>query len=377
MHVLEILNAYPGETFLQEHARAVATTDVQVSWAFWQTNKPGALPKVIPELKHCVGLINSNRIPKWKKMLLRLRYWNYSDPYTQALKNQVKKIKPDIIHFQFASLAMRHYKWVESLRIPFTFSVRGSDIQSEAVRSEDTLDRLKIIAKKAAGIHTVSDHLKAKLFRHVGEYKKTTTIRTVIHDHWKTVVRKPEKGNLVTIGRLHWPKSHSDLLIACHELKKWGIDVKLTIIGEGDQRQLLEYMIRDLGLSDRVQLVGKQNAAVIKGYLSGADAFVLSSIAEGFPNVVGEAAFAGVPMIATADSYVDEVLTQQHEYVRVSTGSPEALAKAILEIFEMDAIEKEAMASRAMQKSIEVFSSSQHASSFSQFWNTVLKKQGT
>src|SRR5690606_24405320 len=137
------------ETFLREHASAVCTNStVEISWGFWQTSNPGVLPKVIPELKHCIGLTNPNRISRWKKLLIKLRYGNSADAYTRALIAQVKKIKPDLIHFQFASLALRHYQWVGELGIPFTFSVRGADIQTETIGTKETVDNLRIVVEK-------------------------------------------------------------------------------------------------------------------------------------------------------------------------------------------------------------------------------------
>ncbi len=373
MNILEVLNSYPGETFIQEHARAIIeNTDIELSWAFWQSSQPGKLKNAVPGLKNCVGLINPNRISKIKKAFIRLRYFNYADPYTQALKDQVKKIKPDIIHFHFASLATRQYTWVAAMGIPFTFSVRGADIQSEVICSADTLDVLKIITKKAVGIHTVCEHLKDELFRYCGENKKTTTIRTVINEHWKTIERNPVKGHLVSIGRLHWRKNYADLILASHAVKKRGGELKLTIIGEGEQRTILEYMIRDLDLGEVVKLVGKQDAASIKACFSNADAFVLSSIAEGFPNVVGEAAFAKVPIIATEDSYITEVFDRDKEVSIATTGSSESLASKIEELLRMDDDTRNMRTRESLEKANVIFSSNRHANEFNLFWTTLI-----
>lgn len=374
MRVLEILNSYPGETFLQEHAKAVVTnSEVKLSWAFWQSGKPGPYAKkVMPQLEHCIGLINPNRISRLRKALLKLRYGNDKDAYTRALISQVKRIQPDVIHFQFASLALRHYQWVEALGIPFTFSIRGADIQSEVTQSQASIDVFKKMVEKSNGIHTVCDHLKNKLFEICGENSKTTTIRTVINEHWKEVKRNPVHGQLVSIGRLHWRKNYADLLLACSSLKKNGHTISLTIIGEGEQRTMLEFMIRDLGLKDVVKLVGRLDAAQIKNHLERADVFVLSSVAEGFPNVVGEAAFAKVPLIATADTFVTEVFEQNREVLVVPTATPLALAQGIEQLLALDSLQRKALTGNAFEKASTIFSSAVHADLFVRFWQKIL-----
>ncbi|MCB0494158.1 MAG: glycosyltransferase family 4 protein [Cyclobacteriaceae bacterium] len=370
MHVLEILNAYPGETFIQEHAKAVIQyTDIKLSWAFWQTSRTGALPKPITGLKNCVGLINPNRISKVKKAGIRLAHLNDKDSYVKALKRQVKALKPDVIHFHFATLAVQHYRWVEELGIPFTFSIRGSDIRTETTRSDATIETLKMVVHKASRIHTVCDHLQDELFEIAGKNNKTTTIRTAIASHWRNVERKPELGNMVSIGRLHWSKGYADLLLACDEMKKKEVSFKLTIIGEGEQRPLLEYMIRDLNLADVVELVGKQDVTSIKSYLSWADIFVLSSIAEGFPNVVAEAALAGIPIVASSGSFVSEVLSSESEFLIVPTGSPGEMANRLSELLDMDIGKKNAMANRAREQTLVELAPDRHATLFEKFWS--------
>ena len=71
----------------------------------------------------------------------------------------------------------------------------------------------------------------------------------------------------------------------------------LTIIGEGPLRESLEQLAADSGVAQQVRFVGFQRNPY--PFLARADAFVLSSRFEGFPNVVLEALACGTPVIAT------------------------------------------------------------------------------
>lgn len=371
--MLEILNGYPGETFIQEHAKAVIQhTDIQLSWAFWQNTQPGKLNNAVPGLQNCVGLINPNRLSKIKKAGIKLAYLNDKNSYAKALKRQVSVLKPNIIHFQFATLAVQHYRWVLDLGIPFTFSIRGSDIQTQTIISKEYIERLSKATDLSSGVHSVSDHLTNEFFKICGQNDKTTTIRTAIGEHWKNVLRNPIKGNLLAVGRLHWTKAYPDLLLACRLLKRDGFNIHLSIIGEGEQRSLLEYMIRDLDLSNEVKLVGKLDTSQIKNYLEKVDVFVLSSIAEGFPNVAGEAALAKVPIVATEDTFISEVFEPDNEVLMAKTGDPESISSKIQVLLEMDEEEKKKLTKEAQVRAITSFSSHQHGAEFNTFWHSVV-----
>jgi GalNAc-alpha-(1->4)-GalNAc-alpha-(1->3)-diNAcBac-PP-undecaprenol alpha-1,4-N-acetyl-D-galactosaminyltransferase len=98
------------------------------------------------------------------------------------------------------------------------------------------------------------------------------------------------------VGRLD-PQKGFDLLLrafaavaASHP--SWG----LRIVGDGKARAALTDQARALGLADRVELTGRVDN--VFPLLAAADLFVLSSRFEGFPNVLGEAMAAGLPVIA-------------------------------------------------------------------------------
>jgi len=98
--------------------------------------------------------------------------------------------------------------------------------------------------------------------------------------------------NFITIGRLDEGKNHKLLIQAMQN-----IDANLYIIGDGILRDKLNQLIKDLDLSNRVFLLGKQKNPY--KYLSKADCFVFSSNREGFPNVLVEALACELVIIST------------------------------------------------------------------------------
>ncbi len=97
----------------------------------------------------------------------------------------------------------------------------------------------------------------------------------------------------VTIGRLDKGKNHNLMIQAMANIES----AKLYIIGGGELRDNLEFKIKNLELSDKVILLGRQSNPY--KYLAKADCFIFSSNYEGFPNVLLEALACGLPIVST------------------------------------------------------------------------------
>jgi glycosyltransferase involved in cell wall biosynthesis len=86
--------------------------------------------------------------------------------------------------------------------------------------------------------------------------------------------------------------------------------VHLTLIGEGDQRTLLQEKIEHLHLTNEVTLVGLQEN--VQEFLWNADIYVHSALTEGFGLTLLEAMAAGLPVI-TLDGGGNKILIKNGE----------------------------------------------------------------
>ena len=79
----------------------------------------------------------------------------------------------------------------------------------------------------------------------------------------------------------------------------------VAIVGEGEDRPVLERKIKEYGLENRVKLFGfVPSPEVLRGF----DTFALPSIKEGLPYVLIEAKVAGLPIVANRIGGVSEIL---------------------------------------------------------------------
>jgi glycosyltransferase involved in cell wall biosynthesis len=148
------------------------------------------------------------------------------------------------------------------------------------------------------------------------------------------IQRRP---TLVAIGRLSPEKGFAILIEAfARTFDAAPASHQLLIIGDGQQRALLEEQIATLGLSERVHLAGYVEGA--DRALEGAAGFVMSSLTEGMPLVLLEAMQWNVPILATSVGAIPELLDQGRRGRLVAPGSVAALANALKEMASAGAL---------------------------------------
>lgn len=137
-----------------------------------------------------------------------------------------------------------------------------------------------------------------------------------------------EGVHLVAVGRLDPQKGFDLLLQAFKKIRCRHTDLKLTIFGEGSQREALEGLSKRLGIDDAVRFPGV--TAHPGAWIEEGDIMVLSSRYEGFPNVVAEATVSGLPVVAFDCPYGPrELIEDGRNGMLVREGDVDALAEAM------------------------------------------------
>src|SRR2546422_10183205 len=110
---------------------------------------------------------------------------------------------------------------------------------------------------------------------------------------------------ILSVARLVEKKGLSDLIVAAGILRRRGRRFQVEIIGNGPLRQALEAQVMQLGLSDRVKLLGVQTYDMVCLAYQRASIFALPCMVtadgdrDGLPNVLLEAMGSGVPVVST------------------------------------------------------------------------------
>jgi glycosyltransferase involved in cell wall biosynthesis len=179
----------------------------------------------------------------------------------------------------------------------------------------------------------VSEAIRRECERYGLDAAKAEVIRPAVDPQvfYPEANSKAQDGafHVVSVGNLSWVKGFEYALEAVRLLADRGVDVRFDIIGHGPERHRLLYTIADLGLGERVRLLGRREPEEVRAHLRKADAFLLSSVTEGISNAVLEAMSTGVPVVTTDCGGMGEAVTDGVEGFVVPTRDPAAIASAL------------------------------------------------
>ena len=188
------------------------------------------------------------------------------------------------------------------------------------------------VAKKADKIIVPSEYLK----KIVGTWGAGNNKIIVVYNAFKNEsisaagsVSAAGKSYIVSAGRLV-PWKGFDVLIEI--IKELPEEIKLKIIGSGPDRKKLEFKIKNLGLSERIDLVGQLPHQEFLQCLAGAEIFVLNTAYEGLSHVILEAMACGIPVITTDIGGNPEVIKSGYNGILVEYNNKEQFKKAISEL---------------------------------------------
>jgi glycosyltransferase involved in cell wall biosynthesis len=140
------------------------------------------------------------------------------------------------------------------------------------------------------------------------------------------------KTIIASVGQLIESKDRATLVRAIGILKKkLAIDnVLFAILGDGEQKEMLEKLVRNEDVQN--QVIFLHSLFSVEALFNVADFMVLSSVREGLPYVIMEAASIGKPHIATDVGGVSEFVIQGDTGILVAPSDPAKLADAIKDL---------------------------------------------
>jgi glycosyltransferase involved in cell wall biosynthesis len=209
------------------------------------------------------------------------------------LRKEVKKIHPDTV-LSFGEL-WNNFVLLATLGLKYPVFV------SDRCQPDKSLGRFHNLLRrwlypKASGIICQTETAK-KIYLNAFHHKNICVIGNPI----RKIKRNDEvvKENIVlSVGRLIKTKHFDELIQIFSEINNpaW----KLVIVGDDALKQKnkeqLTQLINSLGMAERIILAGTRNDVDL--FYNKAKIFAFTSSSEGFPNVIGEAMSAGLPVVA-------------------------------------------------------------------------------
>lgn len=220
---------------------------------------------------------------------------------------------------------------------PVVITARGTDIN---LIPNYFLPRrmIRFAARHAAGIIAVSQALKDALAALGVSPQRVTVLRNGVDlEMFRPGNRDAARASLglhgrtlLSVGHLIERKGHDLAIGALPTLDGYS----LLIVGEGPERSRLEILARALGVSDRVRFAGAIPHQNLRSVYVAADALVLASSREGWPNVLLEAMACGTPVVASAVWGNPEIVSTPEAGVLMRERSAAGMAEAVKRLFD-------------------------------------------
>lgn len=137
-------------------------------------------------------------------------------------------------------------------------------------------------------------------------------------------VRTTEEKRIGFVGQMISRKNIFDLLDIFDILQKKHDNLRLVLLGDGDQRSALESYARSLQSNTKIEFLGFRDDRL--SLLKSFDLFVMTSTLEGIPRCLMEANAAGIPVAAYDIAGIDQLITHQETGLLAPLGDKQQLA---------------------------------------------------
>lgn len=288
-------------------------------------------------------------------MVHRLRSWRwrahpwlrYALPWRieQNAARILDEIKPDVVHFQshivvgrglareavkrgIRVIGTNHFMPENALQFtPFIGAFRDPAIRmawKAAARTFGLAEAVTTPTRKAA------DYLERYT-----ELRGVHPISCGLHIEYYTPNMAPRTENVVLfLGRVEAEKHIEELLRAAAALDP-ALDVKVEIIGDGEQRPALEKLASQLGIAHRVHFAGHAPEDYLKQQLTRASVFAMPSRAELQSIATMEAMASGLPVIGAHAMALPHLIHDGENGYLFEPGNVEQFAQLLTRVFTM------------------------------------------
>lgn len=223
-------------------------------------------------------------------------------------------------------------------RVPLIVTTHGTDVE-QLRRARWARSLARFVFARAAAITCGSQYTRAQLLElGVAAPQRVRVIPMPVNplfvkfqvpssNHASRLTH--HEFTILTVARLSAQKSIDTLIDALGLVRARGVNARLTIVGDGDQRAVLEQQARALNLHSHVEFCGARAQTELPRYYAGCDVFVLPSIREGMGLVLAEALLCGAPVIAVNSGGVTDIVRDGETGLLVPPRDAAALTAAL------------------------------------------------
>lgn len=285
--------------------------------------------------------------------------WDYISNFAKSkriVRRLINQIKPDVIHLQGAENPYYSSTVLQFIdKHPTVLTVQGFFSHSSGGEKGLTLKRMNIEQEILQKI-PVAFYRTKKMAMDIQMYNPN------VHLFWHTYgsfyidpIYVEKKYDIVFFARISKDKGIVDLLKAISILKNKKSDINLCVIGGGDIVKF-QYLAIELGINENVIWAGfLPTQKDVHQMAAQAKISVLPTYFDIIPGTIIESMFLGIPVVSYAVDSIPEVNEKGEVISLVEKGDIEALAKAMEELLDNEALRLE-RSQKAMKRAKDMFS---------------------
>lgn len=173
---------------------------------------------------------------------------------------------------------------------------------------------------------------------------------------------------ILMVGRLDKDKDQETLIRAVQRMyKKYGIENKLVLVGDGSEKARLEQVVKELGIGNLVIFEGLRTD--VQNYYMAASIYAHSSPAEGLPTVLLEAMYYNCPIVSTNSEPGTQEILQDNCGLISAVGDIDSLADNIYRMYTDESCMQECV--NAGKRRIQEFMPEQIMKKFEKFIESI------
>lgn len=278
-------------------------------------------------------------------------------------------------HFAHAPAAVGMYA-ARQLEIPFSFTGHANDLFQRRHLLKRKLQRARFVA-------CISEWHR-EFYRTIQSHDRYIIVRCGIPmEGWTFSGPKSRPASassvlrVLTVGRLVEKKGVDMLVRAMRDFAaKTGRPWKLTVAGDGPEREKLQALVNDLGVLPNVEFLGAVRNEDVPKLLAEADIFALpcrtdtSGDKDGIPVVLMEAMACGTPVIAGNLDAIRELVEDHRSGLLVDGTDVESIAEAIARLVA-DTEMRERLARAARERIESEFSLAENVTKLEKCFRTA------
>ena len=300
-------------------SREAAIPVVVYPWRDTPSSRPRLLRHPIRWLSE---RLTTNRTgPNTSTLTRRTNYYLHGGQqrFTEGLRSYISEFKPDVVHVHFGFTLPAILRGLRGLEIPILVTWRGVDASAFLRRPA----YVKAVAAALRDRRVYSSAVSQSLHDSLSSYGIMSNRRSLLPtsidlDYYQPKALPNGAGSTTKFLQISSDTPKKGIVTTLRAFSKYhsaypNQDWHLTVAGGEVER--IRPKVVELGLSDRVTLVGKVTPAAARELLHSADCFVHHSITppdgdmEGIPNAILEAMAMELPVLVSDHSGIPEVVT--------------------------------------------------------------------